>query len=266
MTPESCSASTQCGGSGVAAPRNVRLDLSYRGSTFAGFADNPEVATVERVLVQALEKVLRHPVSMHVAGRTDRGVHATGQVVNFETNARHFDPARLRGALNKLCAPDISVSLVTEVGADFHARFSAVGRTYRYRVLVADVPDPMRSDLVWLVPPQVSIDVLETCAPQLVGAHDFGGFCRRSKAQPDASMIRRVFAASWTEVGDEVQFEISGNAFCHQMVRSIVGTCVTVARGKMDVAMIDRLLITRDRTLAADIAPPQGLALEQVMY
>ena len=244
------------------AARRIRIDLAYRGSAFHGFAANPGVATVEATLVENIEKVLRHPIDLVVAGRTDRGVHATGQVVSFDTTADHFDAQRLKSALNKLCAPDIAISSVDEVGADFHARFSAMGRRYRYRLLVSEVPDPLRADLVWWVPPPVDLGVLNRVASMLVGTHDFSGFCRRPKRQPDASMVREVREAQWSEVGDELQFVIAANAFCHQMVRSIVGTSVEVARGRLDLDVVAQLLDTGDRNLAPELAAPQGLALE----
>lgn len=244
----------------------VRVDLAYRGSAFHGFAANPDVPSVEAKLVQSIEKVLRHPVSLIVAGRTDRGVHATGQVVSFATTAPHFDPPKLKSALNKLCRPDIAIQAVTVVDDDFHARFSATGRRYRYRLLVSEVADPLRADLVWWIPPPVSIDLLNEAASKFIGSHDFTGFCRRPKRQPDAVLIRAVSEAMWNEVGDELHFVISANAFCHQMVRSIVSTSVEIARGRMESSVVDRLLETGDRSLAPEVGPPQGLALEAVLY
>ncbi|MDG2263157.1 MAG: tRNA pseudouridine(38-40) synthase TruA [Actinomycetota bacterium] len=244
----------------------VRIDLAYRGSSFHGFAANPDVPSVETELVSGIEKVLRHPVSLIVAGRTDRGVHATGQVVSFSTTAAHFDPLKLKSALNKLCAPDIAIQAVNVVDENFHARFSATGRRYRYRLLVSDVPDPLRSDIVWCVPPPVSIDLLNEAASKFVGSHDFSGYCRRPKGQPEADLTRVVSEATWTECGDELHFVVSANAFCQQMVRSIVGTTVEIARGRMSPDVVDRLLETGDRSLAPEVCPPQGLALEAVLY
>jgi len=244
----------------------VRIDLAYRGSAFHGFAANPDVPSVAAKLTESIEKVLRHPVSLLVAGRTDRGVHATGQVVSFSTSAAHFDPKKLKAALNKLCAPDIAIQAVTSVDDNFHARFSATGRRYRYRLLVSDVSDPLRADVVWWVPPPVSVDLLNEVAPKFVGSHDFSGFCRRPKRQPDADLTRAVSEAIWNEVGDELHFVISANAFCHQMVRSIVSTSVEIARGRIKRDVVDRLLETGNRSLAPEVGPPHGLALEAVLY
>lgn len=246
--------------------RRVRLDLAYRGSAFHGFAANPDVRSVEGSLADALGRVLRHDVKLFVAGRTDRGVHAAGQVVSFDTVAPHFNAAKLCKALNKLLAPDIVIRDVQETDPEFHARFSATGRRYRYRLLESETPDPQRLDVVWWVPAPVSLVELDRLAPLVVGAHDFSGFCRRPKGQPDASLIRRVFDASWERVNDELHFVILANAFCTQMVRSIVGTSVEIARGRVRPDLIEELLETGDRSLAPEIAPPQGLTLTEVTY
>ncbi len=251
---------------GTGAPRRVRIDLSYRGSGFYGFSASPGVRTVEATLVEALESVLRHPVSLAVAGRTDKGVHARGQVASFDTTADHFDPTKLRSALNKICKPDIAVSSVQVCEPSFHARHSATGRCYTYRLHVAEIPDPLRADQVWWVPPPVSIEVLNACADSVVGGHDFSGFCRRQKNRPEASMIRRVRSAQWVGVGDELRFSIEANAFCHQMVRSIVGTSVEMARGRLELDIVERLLETGDRSLAPELAAPGGLTLDRVLY
>ena len=246
--------------------RRVRLDLAYRGSAFHGFAANPDVPSVEAHLADALRRVLRHDVRLFVAGRTDRGVHASGQVVSFDTDASHFDADKLRKALNKLLGPDIVIGDVREADPDFHARFSATGRRYRYRILPSETPDPQRIDVVWWVPSPVSLVELDRVAPLVVGAHDFSGFCRKPKGQPEASLIRRVFDASWEQVNDELHFVIFANAFCTQMVRSIVGASVEIARGRVQPDLVETLLETGDRSLAPEIAPPQGLTLIEVMY
>lgn len=246
--------------------RRIRLDLGYRGTRFHGFAANPDVPTIGGALKAALEKVLRHEVVLMVAGRTDRGVHAMGQVVSFETDAAHFEALSLRAALNKLCAPDIVVTAVSEVGSDFHARFSATSRLYRYQMMDSELADPLRAETVWWIGPPLDLNLLRTCASQVVGLHDFTGFCRKPKNQPDATSVRRVKAAGCERVGDELHFVIEANAFCHQMVRSIVGACADVARGRSDPDLVAELLATGDRALAPELAPPHGLMLERVIY
>ena len=246
--------------------RRVRVDLAYRGSEFHGFAANPDGRTVEGSLKDAMGRVLGHDVRLIVAGRTDRGVHASGQVVSFDTDAPHFDAEKLRKSVNKMLGPEIVLRRVRETEPDFNARFSATGRSYRYRVLESETADPQRLDVVWCVSPRVSLDELERVAPLVIGSHDFSGFCRKSKSQPDASMIRRVFDASWRRVDDELHFVICANAFCTQMIRSIVGAAVEIARGRVPPDLIEILLATGDRSHAPDVAPPQGLTLMEVTY
>ncbi|MCP4963199.1 MAG: tRNA pseudouridine(38-40) synthase TruA [Actinomycetia bacterium] len=244
----------------------VRLDLAYRGSAFHGFARNPGVPTVEGLLGRELERVLRHAVSVDVAGRTDKGVHASGQVVSFTTNAPHFDPGRLRSSLNKLCAPDLAVLTASVVHESFHARFSAVGRRYRYRVLMTPTPDPLRADQVWHVPEILDLTAMNMAALAVRGEVDFTAFCRPPKRDPGVSLVRRVRTCEWTPHDDEVWLDIEANAFCHQMVRSLVGAFVAVGRGRESSDLILRMLATPNRAIAVSPAPPRGLTLVDVTY
>ncbi len=243
----------------------VAIVVAYDGKGFHGCAASPGVRTVESVLTAALEKVLRHEIVLQIAGRTDRGVHASQQVMSFQTSAPRFDPWRLRGALNKLCRPDIAVSSV-EVAADgFDARFSAVSRTYRYRVLAAEVPDPLRIDRVWYVERDIDIDAMNAAASHVIGLHDFRAFCRRRPdATGDEPLLRRVQTCSWSRSGDEHVLDVTANAYCHQLVRSLVGAMVAVGLAKFDPAHMLVLLESTDRTIMP--APPQGLTLVGVSY
>ena len=157
------------------------------------------------------------------AGRTDRGVHAWGQVVSLDL-APSVDLERLQRALLKLCGPELVVREVAPAEPDFSARFSATGRTYRYTVLNRAVPDPFLARTAWHVPAPLDVELLTLACDPFLGEHDFSAFCRRPKGEP-VSLVRRVRRAAWTDLGDGVlRFEIEATAFCHQMVRSIVGT------------------------------------------
>jgi tRNA pseudouridine38-40 synthase len=248
----------------------VRLVVAYDGAPFHGMARNEGVATVAGSLEAGLARVLGAPVVLTVAGRTDRGVHAWGQVVSFDDPTGRLDADRLRRSLNGLCAPSIVVRSVEAVPDDFDARFSARWRRYRYRILNRDVPDPFSGHLVWWVPEQLDLDAMALAASVVVGEHDFAAFCRRPKPMPGAapaSMVRRVHDASWTRHdGDEVCFEITASSFCHQMVRSLVGAMVTIGRGRLEPAAMAAILDERDRDRCPDVAPPQGLCLWEVGY
>jgi len=248
--------------------QRLRLDLSYDGSGFRGFAENRDVPTVAGHLRGALERVLRHPVALTCAGRTDAGVHARGQVVTFDTTAGP-DTLRLRDSLNGLLGPRIVVTAVTVAAPGFDARFSATSRTYRYTVLNREVPDPFLAATSWWVPEALDRVALDEACPPLLGQHDFSSFCRRPRGEPEASLVRRVEAARWSErSGDPgvLVFEVTATAFCHQMVRSIVGTLVEVGRGRRTPADVTAALRARDRSTAGQLAPPHGLVLWAVGY
>ncbi len=250
--------------------QKVRLLVAYDGSGFAGFARNVGVETVGGTLETHLSQVLREPITLTVAGRTDRGVHAWGQVCSFDTTA-DVDPVRLRRSLNSMCAGRIVVRSVDLVDDDFDARFSACWRRYRYTVLNRDVPDPFAGHLSWWVDEELDVDAMrQACAP-LIGEHDFSAFCRRPKPMEGAttppSMTRRVLEADWIcQSGGRLRFEVTATAFCHQMVRSLVGTLVAVGRGSLHASDVAAILRSQDRQRCPDVAPPQGLCLWEVGY
>jgi len=256
--------------------RTVRLDLSYRGTGFRGFAANEGVRTVGGELSAALERILGEAPLLTVAGRTDAGVHATAQVVSFQLGSAGLlritgdQPAtrldRLASSLNRMLNPEIAVTAASVADDRFDARHSATGRAYEYRVRNAAVPDPRCADLEWHVAAPLDIGEMNAAAGHFVGEHDFASFCRRPKDRPDASLVRTVSAACWSGDGTELLFEIEANAFCHQMVRAIVGQCVAVGRGDRVAGDVPAVLAARSRDAAAPIAPPHGLTLVAVRY
>jgi tRNA pseudouridine38-40 synthase len=206
-------------------------------------------------------------VRLDVAGRTDAGVHAIGQVVSFDVPDGGVDPGPLQLALNKLLPADLVVTAASKVPTDFHARFSAVARRYRFRMLNAPLRDPLRLGVVWHVPEPLDRVAMESGGSVLLGKHDFTSFCRRPKDTPEASLVRRVSDVVWLATGDELWFEIEANAFCHQMVRSIVGLLVDVGLGRRTVGTVADVLALTDRAaLRARLAPAQGLTLLTVRY
>lgn len=248
----------------------VRLDLAYDGAGFHGFWPNAGVRTVGAVLAEALGKVLGHSTEMTVAGRTDTGVHAAGQVVTFDVEASEPDLGRLQQSVNKLCGPEVVVTAACLVASDFDARHSARARHYRYTVLNRLVPDPFLAGTAWHVSDPLDLRAMRLARDPLIGEHDFSSFCRRPKVDGDAepaSLVRRVLDASWHDLGDGVlRLDISANAFCHQMVRSVVGTLVDAGRGRITAGDIMGILRARDREAAGQLAPPHGLVLWKVDY
>jgi tRNA pseudouridine38-40 synthase len=213
--------------------------------------------------------VVGEPVTMTCAGRTDRGVHARAQVVTFD--APETDLPRLHRSLNKMGGGRIVVREVARVGSDVDARFSATWRLYRYSVRNSPVPDPFTRDVAWWVDEPLSLPDMNLAVQALVGQHDFAAFCRAPKPTPGAaippSLIRRVIEARWTEVDDEnLRFEIRATAFCHQMVRSIVGLLVDVGRGAIAGEAVAGILARGERSGVPALAPPHGLCLWDVGY
>jgi tRNA pseudouridine38-40 synthase len=214
-----------------------------------------------------VRQVLGHQVTFTCAGRTDAGVHAHGQVVHFDTTrgGDHLDLAGLQRSLNKMLAPHIVVRSVDEVSDDFDARHSATGRRYRYTVLNRDVGDPFLARSAWHVEAALDLRAMQLACDPLFGEHDFAAFCRRPPE--GGSLVRRVVNAEWSDAGDGLlRFEIAANAFCHQMVRAVVGTLVEVGIGRKRAGDIAAIIRAGDRRHAGQLAPPHGLCLWEVLY
>lgn len=250
----------------------VMLRVAYDGGAFKGFAENDGVVTVAGVLRAKLEKVYGQPIVLTCAGRTDAGVHARGQVITFGVLDAEVEPARLRRSLNSLLAPSVVVAEVAVVDPRFDARYAARWRSYRYFVLNSEIPDPFVADTAWWVDQPLDVEAMREAGRLLLGLHDFTSFCRRPKATPNATLVRRLLHADWHRepttdgVPPLLRFEISASAFCHQMVRSIVGTLVDVGRGKFEPGDVRTILEAQDRSLMNNIAPPHGLFLWEVGY
>ena len=221
-------------------------------------------------LADAIALVVRQPIDLTGAGRTDAGVHAWGQVVSGDL-PDDIDLDDLGRRLNKLCAPAIAVRDLAWVDDGFDARFSATWRHYRYDVWNGATPNPLLAGRAWWVAQPLARWALQAACDPLIGEHDFASFCRRPKTaegEPEPSLVRRVLSARWSELDDpdHLRFEIRANAFCHQMVRSIVGTLVDVGLGKASPGDIRGILVRRDREAAGQVAPPYGLVLWEVGY
>jgi tRNA pseudouridine38-40 synthase len=257
----------------------VRIDLSYDGGGFSGWARQPGQRTVQQELEDALGRVLRadRPVQLTVAGRTDAGVHARGQVAHADLpRAAWLDvaPVILR-RLARLLPPDVRVRRIGVAQDGFDARFSALSRRYSYRVC-DDVsgPEPLRRhDTLWFRH-EIEIGPMNEAAGLLLGEHDFAAFCRRREG---ATTVRELLSLSWSRPGSTVsgsmvpgsrvaEATVIADAFCHSMVRALVGALLKVGEGARPPSWPAQLLAARVRDSAVPVVPPHGLCLEEVCY
>jgi len=240
----------------------VRLEIEYDGAGFRGWARQPGLRTVQGELETALETVLREPVELTVAGRTDTGVHALGQVASFQTSAD--PPEDLTRRLNGLAPDDVAVTGARVVADGFDARRDAEARSYRYRLLARSAPSPFEQGKSLWWPHHIDRKALEACAAALQGTHDFTAF---TPTQTDhVRFERNVLAASWTQEEDILSFQITADAFMRNMVRILVGTMLEASSGRRTVENFTQLLQGAIRSEAGDTAPPHGLYLESVGY
>ena len=252
-------------GPGPAGPTGrFRLDVAYDGTDFSGWALQPERRTVAGVLTDALSRVLRTPVALTVAGRTDAGVHATGQVVSADLPA-HLDAAWALRRLARLLPPDVRVRGISRVPPAFDARFAALRRHYVYRVATAPwgaEPLRARDTLAW--PHPLDLAAVSAASAGLLGEHDFAAFCRRREG---ATTVRALQRLDWSRGPDGVvEAAVSADAFCHSMVRSLVGALLDVGRGRRAVEWPAALLGREARAADVAVAPAHGLTLVGVDY
>lgn len=241
----------------------IRLTLAYDGTDFRGWARQPGVRTVEGELDQALARLLGEPTKLSVAGRTDAGVHAEGQVVSFAA-PEGTDPDRIQRALNGILAPEVVVLDGGLAPSGFDARHSATGREYVYRIDTGPVPSPFSARFVWHRPGRPSIGPMRSAARLLQGRHDFASFCRAPKLP--ASTVRTLRRLAVSSRGVHVEIRAMADGFLHQMVRSLVGTLVAVGEYKIDAQSMPAILKARDRATAGPVAPAKGLTLIHVSY
>lgn len=245
--------------------RNLRLTIAYDGTRYHGWQHQPGLVTVEERLVSVLAPMAQTRVGLVVAGRTDAGVHARGQVANFRCESP-IDLARLRRAANSRLEPDIAILHVDQAADSFSARFDALAKHYRYTVW-ADAEKPpfwlARYVHHWYRP--LDLDAVAAAASTLLGEHDFKSF-ETSGGQPRKSTVCRIDRLDVRRDGPCVWFDVEGDRFLYRMVRNLVGTLLDVGRGRLTPGDLPRILAARDRSAAGPTAPPHGLALMQVMY
>jgi tRNA pseudouridine38-40 synthase len=243
--------------------RNIRLVLEYDGSEFSGWQQQRGLRTVEGEMRRALVDLLGGPVTLYAAGRTDAGAHAEGQVANFHYPGA-LSPDRLAPALNVRLPPDVAVLAADEVPAEFHARYSARWRRYRYRYLDRPVRPVLDSGRCWHLRGVLDVDEMQAAAATLVGRRDWTTFCTAS--EPLEDRVRTVSSAEIRRKGRLVEFEIVGEGFLRGLIRGIAGALAEVGLGRQPAGWVAELVEARDRRLAPRTAPAAGLTLVEVLY
>ena len=248
-------------------PHRLKLIVAYDGTPFAGWQSQAGGNTVQDYLESALQTVCGQPVRVHGSGRTDAGVHALGQCAHVDVPAATLDPERWVHALNASLPPKIRVLRTRYVSRDFHARFSANGKTYRYRILNSRVLPPFEIDRAWHVPVTLNVQAIELATAQFLGQHDFAGFAA-NRGKPEQSTIRTITAARLRRVGASFTLEFSGDGFLYKMVRLMVGTIVRCGAGRMAPAEVAQRLGSAAPASAGNrfVAPAHGLILVRVRY
>ncbi len=239
--------------------------LAYDGTHFHGSQRQLEVRTVQGVVEDALRKLNWADDTIIMAGRTDTGVHASGQVISFDLAWRHSEED-LRNALNAMLPNDVSARGVTECDPEFHPRFDALSRMYRYKVLVDPVPNPLVERFSWRVWPSPALDELQDAAQLFIGVHDFAAF--GSPMKQGGSTVRQINSASWSHDRDTgfLEFEVTANAFLYHMVRRLVHVQVKVGHGILQLEQIRTYLDAPEGPPVQGLAPAHGLALVEVKY
>jgi len=273
---------------------NLKLILSYDGSDFAGWQVQPDTATVQGTLASAIGRITGEKVLPQGSGRTDAGVHALAQVVTFVTESS-VPATNFVKALNDILPASVQVLEVEEVAADFHARKSARGKTYRYRIYRPAICPPFLARYVWHYPFPLDESAMARAARLVVGEHDFTSFAAvdpersagiareaqssagvppafgdrenaRGREGMQVSNIRRIFSSSWERQTDEFVYTVKGSGFLHHMVRNLVGTFILVGKGTLQPEDVTRILEARNRSAAGATAPASGLYLVGVEY
>lgn len=247
--------------------QNIKLVLAYDGTAYLGWQKTHEGPSIEGELQKALETILQHPVHLQAASRTDAGVHAAGQVVNFLVSKEHLDLSQLQISLNSLLPKDISALNVEVMAPGFHPTVDCIGKEYRYYLCYGRTQLPMHRHFSWHYPAELDVNKMRLAAKYFMGQHDFSAFCNFRKQLHYHDHIRCIESIDINILeGERLCVRLVGNHFLYKMARNIVGTLVYVGKGKIPVDAIEGIIASQDRTQAGVTAPAHGLFLHRVLY
>jgi tRNA pseudouridine38-40 synthase len=243
--------------------RNIKLTLQYDGSNYFGWQIQNDQPTVQAEVEAALSRITNAPVRTIASGRTDAGTHALGQVVNFKTHSR-IDSSSLVPAMNSLLPDDIAVRKAEDVPLEFHSRYSALSKIYRYLILNRREPSPFYRNYAWHIPYFIDLEKMASALTHFQGKKDYSSF--RAASSSDRNPVRNIITAHLNREGDFIKFTLEAESFLRHMVRIIIGTLVEVGREKLKPQDIKEILEARNRTAAGPTATARGLYLVKVKY
>lgn len=247
-------------------PHNYKLNIAYDGTNYCGWQVQPNGLSIQEVLQKHLATIIRHPAHVTGSGRTDAGVHARGQVAHFHSD-QPLNLRRLHHSLNGLLPGDIRVNSIEEVPLNFHARYSAIAKTYHYHLRLGHVQDPFQRLYSTQVHERLDLPLLKEAARHFLGTHDFSSLANEAhRGSASHDPVRTLYRLDVIEQDQNVRLEFEGNGFLYKMVRNIVGLLLDAASGKRPVGDIPAILAAKDRRQAGQAAPAQGLFLVQVRY
>lgn len=241
----------------------IRMIISYDGTSYAGYQTQPNGVTVQEEIEKALLKITGEKTVLHASGRTDSGVHAMAQVAHFDTNSR-IPPDKFSFALNTHLPKDIRIMHSEEADKEFHSRFSAKNKTYRYTVQNGVHENPFLRNTALFIHAKLDFEAMQDEAEQVVGTHDFAAF--RSTGTVNKTTVRTVFESHWTKKDNIYIYTVTGDGFLYNMVRILAGTMIDVGMGRLEKGAVKRALESTKRSDAGATAPPHGLMLARVRY
>ena len=244
--------------------KNLKLIIEYDGSCYHGWQRQPNAASIQQTIEAAIETMTRQKIVLIGSGRTDAGVHALGQTANFICNTR-IEPDAFQKGLNSLLPQDIVIRDCRLVAPQFHARYDATRKTYRYCILNDPIPSAISRQYTWWIRSPLDLDAMQEAATLILGPHDFKSF--EASGSPRAHSRRHILQAHWERPApNRLNFNITADGFLRYMVRNIVGTLVDVGLHKLSADRFKAILASRDRVQASGTAPARGLFLVQVFY
>lgn len=243
--------------------KRIQLIVAYDGTQYHGFAKQKNAVTIQGTLEDTIYKLTKQKVDVVGSGRTDTGVHAKGQCCIIDIDTK-IPIERFAKAMNSWLPDDIVIKDAREVKSDFHPRFMAKKKTYRYQILTSDTRDPFIDKYSYFYPHELDVAKMREAAKYIEGVHDFKCFCAAGSTVKDT--VREVYCIDIQKSDDVIKIDVCGNGFLYNMVRIIAGTLVDVGRGRFEPSYVKEIVASKDRNLAGPTAPPEGLTMQEVFY